>query len=161
MFGFGKKKSVSEDKNLYTPLAGTVIDLENVSDPVFAKKVMGDGYAIEPISSDIVSPVAGEVSLVQGHAIGFTRADGLEVLLHLGIDTVSLNGQPFQIKVKVGDIVDGCDALGQVNWKEVEAAGLPLTSMVLITNTNEKLDSLTVKKGIAQAGDLLGQATAK
>ena len=107
---------------------------------------MGDGYAIEPTSSDIVSPVAGEVSLVQGHAIGFTRADGLEVLLHLGIDTVSLNGQPFQIKVKVGDIVDGGDALGQVNWKEVEAAGLPLTSMVLITNTNEKLDSLTVKK---------------
>ena len=111
MFGFGKKKSVSEDKNLYTPLAGTVIDLEKVSDPVFAKKVMGDGYAIEPTSNDIVSPVAGEVSLVQGHAIGFTRADGLEVLLHLGIDTVSLNGQPFQIKVKVGDIVDGGDAL--------------------------------------------------
>ncbi|WP_270345831.1 PTS sugar transporter subunit IIA [Lactococcus petauri] len=161
MFGFGKKKSVSEDMNLYAPLAGTVIDLEKVSDPVFAKKVMGDGYAIEPTSSDIVSPVAGEVSLVQGHAIGFTRADGLEVLLHLGIDTVSLNGQPFRIKVKVGDIVDGGDALGQVNWKEVEAAGLPLTSMVLITNTNEKLDSLTVKKGIAQAGDLLGQATAK
>ncbi|MEG1283989.1 MAG: PTS glucose transporter subunit IIA, partial [Lactococcus sp.] len=98
MFGFGKKKSVNEDKNLYAPLAGTVIDLEKVSDPVFAKKVMGDGYAIEPTSSEIVSPVAGEVSLVQGHAIGFKRADGLEVLLHLGIDTVSLNGQPFQIK---------------------------------------------------------------
>lgn len=115
MFGFGKKKSVSEDKNLYAPLAGTVIDLEKVSDPVFAKKVMGDGYAIEPTSSEIVSPVAGEVSLVQGHAIGFKRADGLEVLLHLGIDTVSLNGQPFQIKVKVGDRVEGGDALGQVN----------------------------------------------
>ncbi|MEY8443036.1 PTS glucose transporter subunit IIA [Lactococcus ileimucosae] len=161
MLGFGKKKSLSDDTGLYAPLSGTVIDLEQVADPVFSKKVMGDGYAIEPTSNQIVSPVAGEITLVQGHALGFKRADGLEVLLHLGIDTVSLNGQPFHIKAKLGDKVEGGDKLGRVDWQQVEAAGLPLTSMILITNTSEKLDSLSIEKGKAQAGDKLGQAKAK
>ncbi|WP_081166636.1 PTS sugar transporter subunit IIA [Lactococcus garvieae] len=161
MLGFGKKKSVSEDTALYAPLSGQVIDLEEVSDPVFAKKVMGDGYAIEPTNNVVVSPVAGEITLVQGHAIGFKRADGLEILLHLGIDTVSLNGQPFDIKAKIGDKVEGGDKLGSVDWKQVESAGLPLTSMVLITNTAEKLDKISVQKGSAQEGEKLGQASAK
>lgn len=161
MLGFGKKKSLSEDTHLYAPLTGELIELEEVADPVFAQKVMGDGYAIEPVSDQIVSPVAGEVTLVQGHAIGFKRADGLEILLHLGIDTVSLSGQPFKLKVKLGDKVEGGDKLGSVDWQQVQAAGLPLTTMILITNTAEKLDSITIEKGSVQAGDMLGQATAK
>jgi len=162
MLGFGKKqKELSDDKSLYAPLSGQIIELEKVSDPIFAKKVMGDGYAVEPTDTKIISPVAGTVSLVQGHAIGLMRADGLEILLHVGIDTVSLNGVPFNFKVKVGDVVDGGDVLGKVDWLQVEAAGMPKTTMVLITNTADKLADLQVDYIQADAGQKIGQATAK
>lgn len=161
MFGFGKKKVLQEDKILYAPLAGEVIELEKVSDPVFAKKVMGEGYAIKPTSNQLYAPVSARVSLIQGHAIGFTRADGLEVLLHIGIDTVSLNGDPFHFKVKVGEIVDGGQELGDVDWSIVEAAGLEKTSMVIFTNTADCLNSFDVNYGTADAGSKLGAASVK
>ena len=162
MFGLGKKKQelVSDDK-LYSPLTGKVIELSTVSDPVFAKKIMGDGFAVEPTDRQIVSPVAGTVTVKQGHAVGFQRADGLEILLHLGIDTVSLNGAPFKLKVNVGDIVKGGDNIGQADWSKVDEAGLPKTTMVLVTNTADKLDQLSVKYDETSAGAEVGQATAK
>lgn len=90
MFGFGKKKTAVLDQRLYNPVMGQVIELEDVSDPVFAGGMMGDGFAVEPTGNEIVAPVSGEVTMVQGHAVGFKRADGLEILLHMGIDTVSV-----------------------------------------------------------------------
>ncbi|MDR2975724.1 MAG: PTS glucose transporter subunit IIA [Streptococcaceae bacterium] len=164
MFKLGKKnKALQNDTKLYAPVTGQLIALENVSDPVFAQKIMGDGYAIEPSDSKIVSPVAGEVTVMQHHAIGFKRADGLEVLLHLGIDTVSLNGAPFKINVSVGEIVEAGESLGQADWEQVEAAGLDKTTMVIITNTADKLSDLSLKTADVPvtAGDVVGEATSK
>lgn len=143
MFGFGKKKKVVQDERLYNPVAGSVVELAQVSDPVFAGGMMGEGFAVEPTGSEVVAPVSGEVTMVQGHAVGFKRADGLEILLHMGIDTVSLDGAPFKITVSVGDVVQGGDVIAVVDWAEVDAAGLPKTTMVLITNTANKLASMT------------------
>ena len=143
MFGFGKKKKVVQDERLYNPVAGSVAELAQVSDPVFAGGMMGEGFAVEPTGSEVVAPVSGEVTMVQGHAVGFKRADGLEILLHMGIDTVSLDGAPFKITVSVGDVVQGGDVIAVADWVQVDAAGLPKTTMVLITNTAEKLSSMT------------------
>lgn len=161
MFGFGKKKAVVEDMNLYAPVNGTVIDLTTVPDPVFSGKLMGDGFAIEPKDTRVLSPVAGEVTMVQGHALGLKRADGLEILMHMGIDTVSLNGEPFDMLVKEGDVLDAGEAVANVDWAQVEAAGLPKTTMVLITNTADKLASFDVTVGDVTAGEIVGKATAK
>ncbi|MCW0953462.1 PTS glucose transporter subunit IIA [Weissella ceti] len=161
MFGLGKKKVVVADVNLYAPVNGTVIDLTTVPDPVFAGKMMGDGFAIEPDDSRVVAPVAGEVTMLQGHAVGFKRADGLEILIHMGIDTVSLDGAPFDMQVQVGDVLEAGEPIAIADWAQIEAAGLPRTTMVLITNTTDKLANLDVQSGPATAGELIGKATAK
>lgn len=160
MFGLGKKKLVA-DEQLYAPVTGDVIDLGQVSDPVFAQKMMGDGFAIVPENGEVVAPVTGKVTIASGHAIGLQRADGLEILLHLGIDTVQLNGAPFDIQVKVGDIVAGGDALVNVNWQQIKDADLDTTTMIIITNTAESLDQLVVTNDHYQAGQVVGSATAK
>ncbi|AOT56182.1 PTS sugar transporter subunit IIA [Weissella soli] len=160
MFGLGKKKLVA-DEQLYAPVTGDVIDLGQVSDPVFAQKMMGDGFAIVPENGEVVAPVTGKVTIASGHAIGLQRADGLEILLHLGIDTVQLNGAPFDIQVKVGDIVAGGDALVNVDWQQIKDADLDTTTMIIITNTAESLDQLVVTNDHYQAGQVVGSATAK
>lgn len=164
MLGFGgRKKKIAVDDKLYAPLTGELIPLEQVADPVFAKKIMGDGFAIDPIGGEIVSPVAGEVVVKQGHAIGLRRADGLEVLLHLGLDTVSLNGAPFALNVEVGDIVEGGSKIGEADWEMVDQANLPRTTMILISNTADKLEKLSLNPSTnhLKSGDLVGQATSK
>lgn len=161
MFGFGKKKELKDDKALYAPFDGMLLKLEDVQDPVFSKKIMGDGYAVEPTSNTVKAPVSATVTLVQGHALGFTRADGLEVLLHIGIDTVSLNGGPFNFKVKVGDIVEGGDEVGTVDWAQIEAASLLKTTMAIFTNTADKLADFSVDYSQASAGSVVGQANTK
>ena len=154
MFGIGKKKELRDDKSLYAPVSGEVINLSTVNDPVFSKKIMGDGFAVEPKENKIFAPV-------QGHAIGFKRADGLDVLLHLGIDTVALKGLHFKIKVKVDDIVNGGDELGSVDWAQIEAAGLDKTTMVIFTNTKDKLSEFNVNYGPVTSGSELGKASVK
>lgn len=159
MFGFEKKPR--EDINIYAPVTGEVIPLEKVSDPVFAQKMMGDGYAVIPTDSEIVAPIAGKITLIQGHAVGLQRFDGLEVLLHIGIDTVSLNGKPFTTKAKVGQVVAAGDVLVAVDWAQIDAAQLSKMTMVLITNTTDKLASFAVQYGQTIAGQQLGQAIAR
>lgn len=161
MFGFSKKKNLKEDSHLYAPLSGEIISISEVADPVFSKKMMGDGYAVEPTGNQLFAPVSAKVSLVQGHALGFVRADGLEVLLHVGIDTVSLNGAPFTFKVKEGDIVDGGQEIGHVDWDQVKKAGLSQTTMIVFTNTQDKLANFEVKKGTTTAGADIGSAQVK
>ena len=159
MFGFEKK--LREDINIYAPVTGEAIPLEKVPDPVFAQKMMGNGYAVVPTDSEIVAPIAGKITLIQGHAVGLQRFDGLEVLLHIGIDTVSLNGKPFTTKAKVGQIVAAGDVLVAVDWAQIDAAQLSKMTMVLITNTTDKLSSITVQYGQTIAGQQLGQAIAR
>lgn len=132
---FSRKKK--NDVLLITPFAtGKAVTLDVVPDQVFAQRMMGDGIAIEPTSSTIVSPIDGEVTVVfpTGHAYGITRADGLEVLVHLGIDTVELEGKGFTKKVEMGDKVSRGDVLCEMDLDFIREAGKPIISPMIITS---------------------------
>ncbi|WP_317766513.1 PTS sugar transporter subunit IIA [Pediococcus ethanolidurans] len=163
MFGFGKKKRVVDDDSIYAPVNGEVIDLSEVSDPVFAQKAMGDGLGVKPSDGHIVSPVAGTVSMVAStkHALGLTMANGLEVLIHMGVDTVDLKGAPFTVNVKPGDIVNGGDSVATIDLDQVRDAKLDDVIIVVFTNTADKLDHLEVKTGKTNAKDKIGSVTVK
>lgn len=163
MFGFGKKKKVVDDDSIYAPVNGEVIDLSEVSDPVFAQKAMGDGLGVKPSDGHIVSPVAGKVSMVAStkHALGLTMANGLEVLIHMGVDTVDLKGAPFTVNVKPGDIVNGGDSVATIDLDQVRDAKLDDVIIVVFTNTADKLDHLEVKTGKTNAKDKIGSVTVK
>ncbi|TFH54198.1 PTS beta-glucoside transporter subunit IIABC [Actinomyces viscosus] len=145
------------------PVTGMVIDLADVPDPVFSSKAVGDGLGVEPDDGAIVSPVDATVTMVAGtgHAIGFKSESGLEVLLHLGVDTVELEGAPFDLSVKVGDTVKAGDSLGTMDLEAVRAAGKATTAIVVLTNTITHLADLTVTTGHADAGAAIATATLK
>ena len=119
------------------PVNGTFIPLEQVDDEVFSKKMMGEGYAIEPTSTTIYSPIEGQVVSIFAtkHALGIKTAAGLEVLLHLGIDTVDLNGKPFTIKVHEGDQVTTSTELAHMDLTQIKDAGKKATVIVAVTNS--------------------------
>lgn len=122
MFSLFKKQKIVVDNDLYSPIQGEFLNLEEVSDPVFSEKTMGDGFAIQPDGDELlVSPVAGEVMMVAAtkHAIGIHMANGLDVLLHLGLDTVNMDGSPFNINIKVGDIVSARQHLGTMDLEKL------------------------------------------
>ena len=146
------------------PMAGTVIDLSDVPDPVFSSKAVGDGLGIEPADDGaIVFPLDATVTMVAGtgHAIGFKSESGLEVLLHLGVDTVELEGAPFDLSVKVGDTVKAGQPLGTMDLEAVRAAGKAATAIVVLTNTMTHLADLTVTTGRTEAGTAIATATLK
>ncbi|MDR0299078.1 MAG: glucose PTS transporter subunit IIA [Streptococcaceae bacterium] len=145
------KKEQAEAK-LYAPVSGEMVPLDKVSDQTFASKMLGDGFAIEPSDRKIVSPVSGTISVQQGHAIGIQSEEGLEILIHLGIDTVALKGTPFNIKARVGDKVQVGALLGEVDWEQVDAASIPKTTLVIITNTADKLEKISAATGKVIAG---------
>ncbi|WP_303972673.1 PTS transporter subunit IIBC [Streptococcus merionis] len=125
--------------DVYAVAEGQVLPLEDVNDPVFSQKMMGDGYAIEPINGNIFSPVSGIVTSVfpTKHAIGLLTDEGLEVLIHVGIDTVALNGAPFSIKVTDGQRIAVGDLLLVADFEAIKAAGRETTVIVVFTNTAE------------------------
>lgn len=137
---FGKKK-----KNQFVAfMTGQVIGLEKVEDQVFSSKMMGDGYAIEPSDGKVVSPVDGEITVAfpTGHAYGIKTKDGKEILLHLGIDTVELEGKGFTPHVKVGDKVKAGDHIADMDLELIKKENKPLTSMLIFTSG----ESVDVKK---------------
>ena len=137
------------------PMAGTVIDLTDVPDPVFSSKAVGDGLGLEPADDGaIVSPVDATVTMVAGtgHAIGFKSESGLKILLHLGVDTVELEGAPFDLSIKVGDAVKAGQPLGTMDLETVRAAGKATTAIVVLTNTITHLAHLNVTTGSTDAG---------
>jgi len=135
-----------------SPVTGKVIDLADVPDPVFSSKAVGDGLGVEPDDGAIVSPVDAEVTMVAGtgHAIGFKADSGLEVLVHLGVDTVELEGKPFNLTVSVGDTVKAGDKLGTMDLEAIRAAEKATTAIVVLTNTITHLESLSVDTGQAE-----------
>ncbi|WP_412989488.1 N-acetylglucosamine-specific PTS transporter subunit IIBC [Pediococcus siamensis] len=121
---------------LYSVAEGTYLNIEDVDDQTFSQKLLGDGFAIDPTDGRITAPVDGTVTTVfpTKHAIGFTTSSGLEILLHMGIDTVELKGKPFDVKVKDGQPVTHGDVVAQVDLQAIKAAGKQTAMMVIITN---------------------------
>ncbi|WP_028044361.1 PTS system trehalose-specific EIIBC component [Candidatus Stoquefichus massiliensis] len=141
----GKKKLTSEDMNgetddeefsFISPMQGTIIPLEEVEDQVFSKGLMGEGYAVDLKNSEIIAPFDGEVVMTfpTKHAYGLKRKDGIEVLIHLGMDTVELNGEGFECLVAVGDHVKQGDIIARVDLDYVRKHGKSLVSPIIFTS---------------------------
>ena len=150
-------KGVTED--VYSVADGQVIALEQVKDPVFAQKMMGDGFAVEPANGNIVSPVTGTVSSIfpTKHALGLVTEAGLEVLVHIGLDTVSLEGKPFTVHVAEGQKVAAGDLLVTADLDAIRAAGRETSTVVVFTNGDvlksvklEQTGSLAAKTAVAK-----------
>ena len=121
-------------------LSGKVIPLEEVPDAVFSQHIMGDGVAIEPVSDTVLAPADGEVTVVMEdsrHACGLTLSNGMELLIHVGIDTVEMNGDGFELFVKAGDQVKCGDPLIRFDMEKIRAAGHPATTVFLVTEEGE------------------------
>ena len=131
-----KFKGVTED--VHSVADGQVINIEDVKDPVFSQKMMGDGFAVEPENGKIVSPVAGKVTSIfpTKHALGLVTDNGLEVLVHIGLDTVSLEGKPFDVKVTEGQTVAAGDLLVEANLDAIREAGRATSTVVVFTNAD-------------------------
>ncbi len=138
MFGFGKKKLT-----VVSPAAGRILDITEVPDEVFSTKMMGDGFAVEPESDDITAPCAGKVVLVAGtrHAVALEK-DGVQLLIHMGLDTVELGGKGFEVFVKQGDEVQQGTLLAHMDRAFVKSQGKGITTMVVLTNMDEKVKKL-------------------
>ena len=149
-----KISAVDEAGSLASPMTGEAIAMTSVSDPVFASEAMGKGVAIEPTEGGVYAPVSGEVSMVagSGHAVGLMADDGTEILIHIGIDTVELNGEPFTVKVAAGDKVKAGDILVEADLAKIKAAGKPATTMLIVTNTDDYA-AVEPKLGKVSAGD--------
>lgn len=140
---------------LLTPVAGRLIPLSAIQDPVFSQGMMGQGFGIEPSVGKIVAPVSGEVTMVADtlHAIGFKADNGLEVLVHLGIDTVEMGNQPpFKIQIKTGDHVEAGDPIGTMDIQAVAAAGKRTTVIIAVTNSADMVEKLDAHEGEIKAG---------
>ena len=138
--------------SIYAPLSGEIIDLTEVPDSVFAEKMMGDGFAIKPSDGVVLSPVKGTVHNMfpTKHALGLVSQDGLEILIHVGLDTVNLKGQGFEMLVTEGDLVDVGTPLLKVDLPYIEANAKSSITPIVFTNLQGQL--LDVKKGLAEAG---------
>lgn len=122
--------------SIYAVCDGSLISITDVKDEVFSTKMLGDGYAIKPINGKIYSPVSGTITTVfpTKHAIGITTEDNLEILIHLGLDTVALNGKPFEVFVSQGDVVKKGDHLADADLKMITNGGYDDTVITVLTN---------------------------
>ena len=125
-----------EEFSFISPMQGTIIPLEEVEDQVFSKGLMGEGYAVDLKNSEIIAPFDGEVVMTfpTKHAYGLKRKDGIEVLIHLGMDTVELNGEGFECLVAVGDHVKQGDIIARVDLDYVRKHGKSLVSPIIFTS---------------------------
>jgi len=142
---------------IQTPIVGDVVALSNVNDPVFSSGAMGQGIAVKPSQDVVYAPADAEVTIVfpTGHAYGLRTANGAEILIHVGIDTVSMNGEGFNHKVAQGDKVKAGDVLGTFDSAKIAAAGLDNTTMVIVTNTAEFASVNPVASGLVAKGDAI------
>ncbi|AYJ43110.1 glucose PTS transporter subunit IIA [Lactiplantibacillus pentosus] len=141
--------------HLLTPVAGQLVPLKAVHDPVFSQGMMGEGFGIEPTEGQVVAPISGKVTMVAAslHAIGFTGNNGLEVLVHLGIDTVELaENPPFTVTVHVGDTVEAGDKIATMDLMAIANAHKATTVIMAVTNSMDHVTKLTPEVGEVRAG---------
>jgi len=150
-----KKVSVGKNIEIISPLNGTLVELSAVKDPVFSGKMMGEGFAIDPVDGVVVSPVDGVLTTLfpTMHALGITANDGQEILIHVGMDTVSLNGEGFEAMVAQGDSIKAGQALIKFNLEEIKKKVPSIVTPVVFTNlTGDQKLSITSGKKV-KAGD--------
>ncbi|MGX4686720.1 beta-glucoside-specific PTS transporter subunit IIABC [Vagococcus sp. JNUCC 83] len=144
-------------EELVSPVTGTIVPLSEVKDEVFSSGALGKGIAINPTVGELYAPATGEITTVfpTGHAIGMTTTDGVEILIHIGMDTVELEGKGFDIKSKQGDKVNQGDLLGYFDIDYIKEAGKPVVTPVVVTNSDQFLDILTLDQQDVVSGEEL------
>ncbi|MBM7869923.1 PTS system glucose-specific IIC component [Clostridium pascui] len=154
------KNAVKGSYSLYNPIDGEIVELEKVPDDAFSQKILGDGFAVVPSGNKVYAPASGEITVLfpTKHAVAITTEEGLEILVHIGIDTVNLNGEGFTANVEQGDKVKKGDLLVSFDAEFVEKNAKSLISPVVITNM-EKVENLTVdfskKKAMEEAAKII------
>ena len=148
---------VLSDETIVSPIVGQMVDLKDVNDPVFSSGAMGQGVAVKPSEGVVYAPADAEVTIAfaTGHAYGLKTTNGAEILIHVGIDTVSMNGDGFDQKVAQGDKVKAGDVLGTFDAAKIAAAGLDDTTMVIVTNTADYASVTPVAEGAVAKGDVV------
>ena len=146
-----------QDETIISPIVGQAVALSKVDDPVFSSGAMGQGIAVKPSEGVVYAPADAEVTIAfaTGHAFGLKTANGAEILIHVGIDTVSMNGDGFEQKVAQGDKVKAGDVLGTFDSAKIAAAGLDDTTMVIVTNTADYASVTPVATGEVAKGDAI------
>ena len=146
---------VLTDETILSPIVGSIVDLKDVNDPVFSSGAMGQGIAVKPSEGVVYAPADAEVTIAfaTGHAYGLKTTNGAEILIHIGIDTVSMNGDGFDQKVAQGIKVKAGDVLGTFDVAKIVAAGLDDTTMVIVTNTADYASVTPVAEGAVTKGE--------
>lgn len=158
MFGKILNKSKKVEEEIYSPLTGEVVSLEEVPDPVFAQRMMGDGVAIIPDEGVLVSPVEGKIIQIfhTKHAIGIKSVSGLEILIHIGLETVELNGEGFDVLINEGQSVKAGDPLVNFDIAFLKSKGKNIVTPLIITNSSEIVAStIEIDKKSITRGDSL------
>lgn len=155
MLGFLKGKS--KDNIIYSPCNGKVVPLTAVSDPTFSEKILGDGFAVIPSEGKVYAPADGEVTMVFDtlHAVTIKTNQGTELLIHIGLDTVTLKGEPFSVHIASGDKVKRGDLLLDVDLDKIKAAGLDIITPVIVCNTDDYSDISILKEGEVSLDDAI------
>ena len=145
MFNFLRRRPVLHNA-MSSPMSGEIASIMSIPDEVFSDKILGDGFCVIPTDGEIKSPVSGEISQVADtlHCWCIKSNDGLEILLHVGVDTVNLKGKAFKSFVKVGKKVRAGDLIGSADLAMIKEKGFPLHTAIVITNMS-KIKKLTPK----------------
>ena len=153
----GNVPAALQDETIISPIVGQAVALSDVDDPVFSSGAMGRGIAIKPSEGVVYAPADAEVTIAfaTGHAYGLKTTNGAEILIHVGIDTVSMGGEGFDQKVAQGDKVKAGDVLGTFEAEKIAAAGLDDTTMVIVTNTADYASVTPVAEGALAKGDAI------
>ena len=161
MFGLFKKKD--NKLQIGAPLRGMAVPLHEVNDPIFGEGILGHGVAIQPTEGKIYAPVDGEVTLLFDtlHAVSMTSEDGVEILVHIGLDTVALKGEHFIAHTQTGAKVKKGDLLLEVDLEQVKAAGYDVITPMVICNTSDYEAVEAVTGNVVAPGDLILEITKK
>ncbi|TLF42464.1 PTS sugar transporter subunit IIA [Lacticaseibacillus zeae] len=156
---FGLFKTKEKKTVILAPTTGTLMPLDDVTDDVFSQKMMGDGFAVQPEDDQVIAPAGGTISTVfpTKHAIGITTSEGLDILIHMGLDTVELEGKPFSIAVSLNDHVEAGQALATMNRDQIKASGYDDTIVVIYTNMEKLKNYPTVVREHVVRGSQIGE----
>ncbi|MEH7441561.1 PTS glucose transporter subunit IIA [Bacillus sp. JJ1122] len=151
---FGKKEEPVKTIQILAPLSGNAVNLNSVPDPVFSEKMMGDGIAIEPSDGIVVSPVDGEIMQIfpTKHAVGIRAKNGAEILIHIGLETVSLKGEGFETHVQQGDFVKAGDKLVSFDMATISEKAKSTVTPIIITNTDQAASLNLLTEGKVERG---------